>query len=654
MIITQDLRKIGGTINSTDLNYNFDRIIEDLQLAVEGVVFKDGYTIAKTIKERNSYPKEVLVQGLWVAVSETGIIYEYNKKNDVRISDTIRYFGINEGDLPDIPYRIDGDPSSGILLNACYVCNADSKDSNWSYTSVTTGLNYNDGDWAVYKKEDFSETGYWIRVPKWIPIINATSILENSLTGPLEDLKTENKTNLVSAINEIHDDLGTLDELTTDEKSSAVFAINELDNRIGELNNLKTSNKNNIVSSINEVDNNVGPIENLTTNNKGNVIVAINELDSENGNLNELETNSKDNFVNSINEIHRELGDINTLTTDNKTNTVDAINELDLEIGELSLLTTKNKDNVVNSINEIDSDVGSIENLTTNNKTNTVSAINELKSITDALRGATIIIGKINLDTAEVTDELLTQRALEIMGGESLQTGWTLVDNEQHEWHYNGENWQDLEQPNIYPAQNGTLGTVRGNLNGDISIIDGNMTVLHSQNSSQLNGQDHTYYATKEYADTKADKVNVLELNNTIPYEPTEDYHPTTKKYVDTLSSGAIWGNIMNNIEDQEDLMILLNNRPTKSDVLTLDNAVPYTPTENYHPATKTYVDNVFLENNTWGKISGDIKDQQDLQNELVNKQNKDTAWNTDNLIVDTLEPAVPAQGYIIWIDLNS
>lgn len=38
MAITQKLREIGGIINSTDLNYNFNRMAEDLQLAVEGVI----------------------------------------------------------------------------------------------------------------------------------------------------------------------------------------------------------------------------------------------------------------------------------------------------------------------------------------------------------------------------------------------------------------------------------------------------------------------------------------------------------------------------------------------------------------------------------------------------------------------------------------
>lgn len=30
------------------------------------------------------------------------------------------------------------------------------------------------------------------------------------------------------------------------------------------------------------------------------------------------------------------------------------------------------------------------------------------------------------------------------------------------------------------------------------------------------------------------------------------------------IAGGASWGNIYNNIEDQEDLMMLINDRPTK------------------------------------------------------------------------------------------
>lgn len=657
MAITQKLREIGGIINSTDLNYNFDRMQEDLQLAVEGVVFNDAHSQVETIADRNAIPESDLTQGLWVAVSENGVVYEYNTRQDVIIAGEKRSFGITDGDLPAIPYRIEGDPYSGVLIGACYVCKADSRDADWKYTSETTGVTYDDGDWAVFKKADYEQEGHWEYIPKWIPIMNVTSILENNLIGKLEDLHTDDKYRIVNAINEIHDDLGDLDDLTTDTKgrpNTFVDAINELDTRVGELPDLKTANKTNTVAAINEVDDNVGPIENLTTVNKGNTVLAINELDSEVGDLANLHTEAKNTIVDSINEVHDDLGTLSNLTTNIKSTAVDAINELDTRVGELSDLTTAAKTNTVAAINEVDKDVGNVGTLTTTNKTDTVSAINELKAITDTLRGATIIIGRINLDTAEVTPEALTQRALEIMGGTELQTGWTLVDDEQHEWHWNGENWQDLEQPNIYPAQNNVMGTVIGNASGDISIQDGNMTVLHAQNASNLGGQGPTYYATKAEVDTKADKDNVLQLDNTVAYIPTQDYHPATKEYVDSLIGGASWGEIVNNIEDQEDLMQLLNERPTKTQVLTTTNTTAYTPTANYHPATKLYVDEKFAEGSTWGQIGGDIADQQDLQNELINKQDKATAWNTTNLVVSTEQPDVPAQGYIVWIDLNS
>ena len=654
-ILTQDLRDIGGIINSTDLNYNFKRMQEDLQLAVEGVVFDERYAMVEFMKDRNAIPTEDLAQGLWVSVSENGVVYEYQKRDDVVVVEPYREFGIGLPDLPDIPYRIDGDAFSGPLIGACYVCKCDDRDTyDWKYTSETTGETYNDGDWAVFVKEDYEQEGHWIKVVKWVPIMDVTSILEQNLIGRLEDLHTEDKYRIVNAINEIHDDLGTLDDLTTNTKETAVAAINELDERVGELPDLKTAHKEDIVAAINEVDDNVGPIENLTTVNKGNTVSAINELDAEMGDLAGLHTEAKDTIVNAINEVHDDLGTIEELTTNDKSTAVAAINEMDARVGELPDLTTAAKNNIVSAVNELDKDIGNVSTLTTTAKDNTVNAINELKHITDTLRGATIVIGRIYLDTAEVTQENLTARALEIMGGDTLQTGWTLVDDEWHEWHYNGTSWQDLEHPNIYPAENGILGTVQGAADGDISITTGVMTVLHSANSTLFNGQPASYYATKEYADTKADKVNVLELDNTTPYVPTLDYHPATKQYVDESRGVAYWGSIVNNIEDQEDLMQLLNDRPTKANVLTLDNTTAYAPTANYHPATKMYVDEKFDESYQWGLIQGDIADQQDLQNELILKQDKATAWNTSNLIVDTEQPAVPAQGFVVWVDLNS
>lgn len=651
MAITQKLREIGGIINSTDLNYNFNRMQEDLQLAVEGVVFKDKYSEVETMTDRNNIPAHELIPGLWVAVAENGRVYEYSTRYDIAINGEIRNFGLT-GDIPAIPYRVEGDPSSGIFFNAGYVCNANDRTSDWKYFSNTMNSEFNDGDMAVFKAVPGTDSGTWSRVPKWIQIMDVTSILENNLIGKLEDLHTEDKTRIVNAINEIHDDLGTIEELTTNTKTSAVAAINELDTRAGELEDLNTEDKTNLVSAISEVDANVGPVEDLTTENKI-ATWAINELDREMGALNELETESKTSIVSAMNEIHDDLGTLSDLTTTKKDTAVSAINELDVRAGKLPDLTTGIKSSLVSAINEVDGELGPLSSLTTANKTNAVSAINELKSITDTLRGATIVIGRIYVDTEDITPELLNARALEIMGGTIVQAGWTLVDNEQHEWHWNGENWQDMEQPNIYPAQNDVLGLVRGSATGDISITDGNMSVLRAANSDNLNGQPAGYYATLEQVEQKADKSNVLEKTNTVAYAPTEDYHPVTKKYADDSAGKATWGRIDGDIENQEDLRDLLGTYAKTNDVLTKTNTTSYNPTQNYHPATKQYVDNKLSEGSSWGNISGEIEDQLDLQNELSTKQDRRTAWNTDNFVVGTEQPGVPATGYVLWIDTN-
>lgn len=64
------------------------------------------------------------------------------------------------------------------------------------------------------------------------------------------------------------------------------------------------------------------------------------------------------------------------------------------------------------------------------------------------------------------------------------------------------------------------------------------------------------------------DKNNVLAKNNMVSYTPTADYHPATKKYVDDNSVSA-------------------------SEVLTKTNKNSYTPTSDYHPATKKYIDDL-------------------------------------------------------------
>lgn len=115
--------------------------------------------------------------------------------------------------------------------------------------------------------------------------LNATAI------GTLSSLTTTAKSDLVSAINEVDNDLsgiGDLTTLTTSTKSSCVGAINEVDADIGLLSNLTTTAKTNLVSAVNEVDSvasgassNIGTMSSLNTTDKTSLVGAINEVDSD-------------------------------------------------------------------------------------------------------------------------------------------------------------------------------------------------------------------------------------------------------------------------------------------------------------------------------------------------------------------------------------
>ena len=133
---------------------------------------------------------------------------------------------------------------------------------------------------------------------------NLNNITKNRLGEP-KKLHT-----LIEAINELQSQIGNLDssksfdnthQLRTDEKTNLVLAINEVDthadnnfNTIGasyttdangvknsDISNLTTNNKTSIVNAINELDDRVGELENLSTDDKTNIVSAINEVIAE-------------------------------------------------------------------------------------------------------------------------------------------------------------------------------------------------------------------------------------------------------------------------------------------------------------------------------------------------------------------------------------
>ncbi|WP_312061385.1 hypothetical protein [Anaerotignum sp.] len=93
---------------------------------------------------------------------------------------------------------------------------------------------------------------------------------------------------------------------------------------------------------------------------------------------------------------------------------------------------------------------------------------------------------------------------------------------------------------------------------------------------------------------------NVLTKDNTTPYEPTEQYNPATKDYVDKNYSSTEKAKVADAYEKRH-----THGNKTVLDgitgqdladwrggnVLTKDNTTPYEPTGQYNPATVGYVD---------------------------------------------------------------
>lgn len=94
---------------------------------------------------------------------------------------------------------------------------------------------------------------------------------------------------------------------------------------------------------------------------------------------------------------------------------------------------------------------------------------------------------------------------------------------------------------------------------------------------------------------------SVLTKTNTDAYTPTSNYNPATKKYVDdSIPSASTTTPLMDGTASYgsgtsyaraNHVHPVDTSRAAVSDVLTKTNTTSYTPTADYHPATKKYVD---------------------------------------------------------------
>ena len=175
--------------------------------------------------------------------------------------------------------------------------------------------------------------------------------------GDLEHLKTNNKDNIVSAINEIAEEHGQdivemsnkIDEAIFIEREqnseihSAIYQgianmggqIQQLEQDVGDVDAIATPTKREVVSTLNFL------FEHCEGN-REELIQRTDRLEGLIGNLDSLETTDKSNTVAAINEIsvsidalNAHVGDLQNLDTVNKVSVVDAINEVMLQMGDI-------------------------------------------------------------------------------------------------------------------------------------------------------------------------------------------------------------------------------------------------------------------------------------------------------------------------------
>ena len=250
----------------------------------------------------------------------------------------------------------------------------------------------------------------------------------NSSLSVNDDIKVI-ATDLVTAINEVQDDIGTVENLNTT-SADLVTAINEheadLFNVEGgtkrTLANLKTADKTSILDSINEIYDDIHTTNSVTLGTDANYLVGgVNELETAvRGNLNNYNletTNQTDGVIGAVNELEAALrgnnnnytvtaggnirdglnavyADIHTagsVTLNTAANyLVGGINELEVALRGTTLtnytLTTASSNGVIGGINEHDAELGTITSAAMGTDASTVStAISELRT---ALRGA--------------------------------------------------------------------------------------------------------------------------------------------------------------------------------------------------------------------------------------------------------------------------
>ncbi len=238
-------------------------------------------------------------------------------------------------------------------------------------------------------------------------------------------------TDLVTAINEVQDDIGEIADLQTTDTTDVVSAINELEEaaRGTSLANytLGTDSTDGLVGGVNELENIIRDASSEVANyaiktNAHNIIAAIDELEEAARGTSlanyTLSTNSADGLVGGVNELEVAIRGTNNnlvsaILSTEATNLAAAINELDDQIGTADNTAAiafsggpaaaAGNTNLLDGINTIDAKIGQIDITDVASGESTITGA--IAKLHDEL--GDVNISSIDTDTTTVTGALV-------------------------------------------------------------------------------------------------------------------------------------------------------------------------------------------------------------------------------------------------------
>ena len=435
-----------------------------------------------------------------------------------------------------------------------------------------------------------------------------------------------------------------------------------LDKILGSLDDLQTNNKNSLVSAINEVL--VGSGSGAGIN-----IQIVDELPTENISLTtiyfkHITTSKPHNIYEEWMYINDAWELIGTTEMDLSGYATTAM------IGDLSTLKTTDKDSIVDAVNElVDKQLVAGDGITINgNIINASGGDNNDVSIYTWIYNNFPDSANYNLKNAygtffqDIINDAYTKgkKGIILIKTSENRSGINL----DYQYALTATNCNLQLQPtviaffgapvsmdtNIYQRMDFQWARVKagGTWNNGVFTLDylywdgvKNVSFLPTNNMWSYTPTKDYHPATKKYVDDKVaegsgssvDLSNYLAKDNTTEFTPTADYNPSTKKYVDDKFSSVPLIDSYTKTEVDTKL----------ANYLAKDNLTEYTPTSDYHPATKKFVESVVASMDMSGYYN---KTEIDTKfSDYYNKNNVDTKL-ANYLAKDNTTAFTPTENY--------